>query len=40
VAMYAMRGVMLVSLQYLIFLFMATYGLAEWIKKAKEPASE
>ena len=40
VVMYAMRGVMLVSLQYLIFLFMAVYGLAEWMKKAKETATE
>ena len=40
VVMYAMRGVMLVSLQYLIFLFMAVYGLVEWMKKAKESASE
>jgi nicotinamide mononucleotide transporter len=30
VAMYAMRGVMLVSIQYVIFLGMATYGLIEW----------
>jgi nicotinamide mononucleotide transporter len=33
VAMYAMRGVMLVSLQYVIFLFMASYGFVEWKKK-------
>jgi nicotinamide mononucleotide transporter len=33
VALYAMRGIMLVSLQYLIFLFMASYGLYEWKKK-------
>ncbi len=33
IVMYAMKGVMLVSLQYLIFLFMATYGLMEWRKK-------
>lgn len=35
IAMYAMRGVMLVSLQYVIFLFMATYGFVEWRKKHK-----
>jgi len=35
VAMYAMRGVMLVSIQYAIFLFMASYGLALWSKKVK-----
>lgn len=33
VAMYAMKGVMLVSVQYIIFLFMATYGLIEWRRK-------
>jgi nicotinamide mononucleotide transporter len=33
VAMYAMKGVMLVSLQYVIFLFMASYGFVEWRKK-------
>ena len=33
VIMYAMRGVMLVSVQYVIFLFMATYGLIEWRRK-------
>ncbi|MBE0667070.1 MAG: nicotinamide mononucleotide transporter [Bacteroidales bacterium] len=33
IVMYAMKGVMLVSLQYLIFLFIATYGLLEWRKK-------
>jgi nicotinamide mononucleotide transporter len=33
VAMYAMKGVMLVSLQYVIFLFMALYGLVEWKRK-------
>ena len=33
VAMYAMKGVMLVSLQYVIFLFMASYGFVEWKKK-------
>jgi nicotinamide mononucleotide transporter len=36
IAMYAMRGVMLVSLQYLIFLFMASYGLMNWKKKLAE----
>ncbi len=35
VAMYAMRGVMLVSIQYLIFLVMASYGFAEWRKKSR-----
>lgn len=42
IAMYAMRGVMLVSLQYVIFLFMATYGFIEWrkgIKHAEKPDS-
>jgi nicotinamide mononucleotide transporter len=33
IALYAMRGIMLVSIQYLIFLFMATYGFIEWRKK-------
>jgi nicotinamide mononucleotide transporter len=33
VAMYAMRGVMLVSIQYVIFFFMATYGFIEWKRK-------
>jgi nicotinamide mononucleotide transporter len=33
IVMYAMKGVMLVSLQYVIFLFMATYGLLAWRKK-------
>jgi len=33
VVMYAMKGVMLVSLQYVIFLFMASYGLVEWKKR-------
>jgi nicotinamide mononucleotide transporter len=33
VAMYAMKGVMLVSLQYVIFLLMASYGFVEWKKK-------
>jgi len=35
IVMYAMKGVMLVSLQYLFFLFMATYGLLEWRKKVE-----
>ena len=34
VVMYAMKGVMFVSLQYVIFLFMASYGFVEWKKKA------
>lgn len=33
VAMYAMRGVMLVSLQYVIFFFMAVYGLSGWKRR-------
>ncbi len=33
VVMYAMKGVMFVSLQYVIFLFMASYGFVEWKKK-------
>ncbi len=33
VAMYAMKGVMLVSIQYVIFLFMASYGFVEWKRK-------
>jgi nicotinamide mononucleotide transporter len=41
IAMYAMRGIMLVSIQYLIFLFMASYGFIEWRKKisSSPPAS-
>ena len=35
VAMYAMRGIMLVSIQYVIFLGMATYGFIEWKKIVK-----
>ncbi len=35
IAMYAMKGVMLVSLQYLIFLGMATYGFLQWRKKVE-----
>jgi len=35
VAMYAMRGVMLVSFQYVIFLVMASYGFIEWKKKVR-----
>ncbi len=30
IAIYAMRGIMLVSLLYLIFLFMASYGFVVW----------
>jgi nicotinamide mononucleotide transporter len=33
VAMYTMKGVMLVSIQYVIFLVMATYGFVEWKRK-------
>ncbi len=41
VAMYAMKGVMLVSLQYVIFLFMASYGFVEWKKKvSSKPAQQ
>jgi len=36
IAMYAMRGVMLVSIQYVIFLAMAIYGLIEWKRKTIE----
>lgn len=35
VVMYAMKGVMFVSLQYVIFLFMASYGLIEWRKNVR-----
>lgn len=35
VAMYAMRGVMLVSIQYAIFFIMASYGFIEWKRKLK-----
>lgn len=34
VAMYAMRGVMLVSVLYVIFFVMASYGFVEWRKKS------
>jgi len=33
VAMYTMKGVMLVSIQYVILLVMATYGFVEWKRK-------
>ncbi len=33
IAMYAMRGVMLVSIQYVIFLVMAIYGFIQWQRK-------
>ena len=33
VAMYAMRGIMLVSVQYIIFLGMAIYGFIQWKRK-------
>ena len=39
VAMYAMKGVMLVSLQYVIFLFMASYGFVEWKRKVPSKQS-
>ena len=32
IAIYAMRGIMLVSILYLIFLFMASYGFVVWRK--------
>ena len=41
VVMYAMKGVMLVSLQYVIFLFMASYGFVEWKRKiSPKPAHQ
>lgn len=33
IAMYAMRGIMLVSVQYVIFLAMAVYGFIQWKRK-------
>lgn len=33
IAMYAMRGIMLVSVQYVIFLVLAVYGLILWKRK-------
>lgn len=33
IAMYAMRGIMLVSVQYVIFLAMAIYGFIQWKRK-------
>ncbi|MBE0677583.1 MAG: nicotinamide mononucleotide transporter [Bacteroidales bacterium] len=33
IAMYAMRGIMLVSAQYVIFLAMAVYGFIQWKRK-------
>ena len=35
IAMYAMRGIMLVSVQYMIFLAMAIYGFILWKRKVK-----
>ncbi|MCU0378628.1 MAG: nicotinamide riboside transporter PnuC [Bacteroidales bacterium] len=35
IAMYAMRGIMLVSVQYIIFLAMAIYGFIQWKRKVK-----
>ena len=35
IAMYAMRGIMLVSVQYIIFLAMAIYGFVQWERKVK-----
>ncbi|TNF40520.1 MAG: nicotinamide riboside transporter PnuC [Bacteroidetes bacterium] len=35
IAMYAMRGIMLVSFQYIIFLAMAIYGFIQWQSKIK-----
>jgi nicotinamide mononucleotide transporter len=39
VAMYAMKGVMLVSIQYVIFLIMASYGFVEWKKKVSQKSA-
>jgi len=36
IAMYAMRGIMLVSVQYIIFLAMAVYGFIQWKRKVTE----
>ena len=36
IAMYAMRGIMLVSVQYIIFLAMAIYGFIQWKRKVTE----
>jgi nicotinamide mononucleotide transporter len=36
IAMYAMRGIMLVSVQYMIFLIMAVYGFIQWKRKVSE----
>jgi nicotinamide mononucleotide transporter len=33
IAMYSMRGIMLVSVQYVIFLAMAVYGFIQWKRK-------
>ena len=33
IAMYAMRGIMLVSVQYVLFLIMAIYGFIQWKRK-------
>ena len=33
IAMYSMRGIMLVSVQYIIFLAMAIYGFIQWKRK-------
>ena len=33
IAMYAMRGIMLVSVQYIIFLVIAIYGFIQWKRK-------
>ena len=35
IAMYAMRGIMLVSVQYVIFLTMAIYGFIQWQRKIR-----
>jgi nicotinamide mononucleotide transporter len=35
IAMYAMRGIMLVSVQYIIFLAMAIYGFIQWQRKIR-----
>jgi len=33
IALYAMKGIMLVSIQYILFFFIAVYGLIEWRRK-------
>jgi nicotinamide mononucleotide transporter len=38
IALYAMKGIMLVSVQYVIFLVIAIYGFIQWQRKV--PARE